>query len=1000
MKHSRHSLGSLVIVLTFGLAALPAVAEGLVPGHAKKASAPRNSLYIVRMADSPAVAYDGGIPGLRATRPGANRKIDPQSPDVVRYTGYLESRHDEAVSRAGGRKVYSYKYAFNGFAAELSPGQAEALKALPGVLSIEKDEARALDTSSTPSFLGLNAPGGLWSHGAAGVGEGIIVGIVDGGIWPEHPSFSDRTGANGNGTQDGKLDYQQLPGWHGRCVPGDFFDASHCNQKVIGARYYNAGWGGNAGVNATLPWEYNSPRDFGGHGTHTASTSAGNAGVMPDGSASVFGPISGIAPRARIAVYKVCFQTPDGGSCFQSDSVAAIDQAVADGVDVINFSVGGSRTNFRDAVEIAFMFAADAGVFVATSAGNSGPGNFTVAHGGPWLTTVSAGTHNRSGTGSITTGDGVTYNGRSIALPVTAPVIDATAAGLPDADPEKVRLCYSKSDNEGVAVLDPARIAGKIVLCDRGVTGRVLKSLAVQEGGGAGMVLFNTAAGLSVDADYHFVPTVHLDVPARAPVKAYAAGASPTASIAQGTVVLDLAAPIMASFSSRGPLQASGDILKPDVMAPGQDILAAVAPPGNGGRLFELYNGTSMSSPHVAGLGAILKGLHPDWSPMMIKSAIMTTGIDSRNASGTPANPNSVLTIFNQGAGHIQPNAANDPGLVFDAGFADWLGFLCGTQLPTSFCTSSGIAVLDPSDYNGASVAIGDLAGVQVVKRRVTNVGPRATYAFSHTGLAGFAVTPSPPTFTLGAGESQDVTLRFERTTAALGGFHGGQLAWSDGAHRVRIPAVIVPVALAAPAQVSGTNAAVSYGVKFGFAGPFTAAPRGLLPASLATGSVKGSNGADFDPEATDGTVTAFTVEVPAGTTYARFSLFDASAEAGSDLDIYVYLGTTLVALSGTPTSTEEANLANPAAGTYTVYVHGFDAATPTAGFTLFSWLLGSANAGNMTVAVAPSTATTGGAGTVTVTPGALTAGVKYLGSVAYGAPANTTAPTIVRFDP
>ena len=186
---------------------------------------------------------------------------------------------------------------------------------MPGVLGVIKDEAyaaRYVDHSGLPRT--------HWIDRASGQprrkGEGIIIGIVDGGVWPEHPSFSDRTDVNGNGTKDGKLGYQQIPGWNGRCVPGEAFNASNCNQKLIGAQYYNAGWGGNAGIDAQLPWEYNSPRDFGGHGTHTATTSGGNANVPATGAAAAFGAISGIAPRARIAAYKVCWETGAGGSCF------------------------------------------------------------------------------------------------------------------------------------------------------------------------------------------------------------------------------------------------------------------------------------------------------------------------------------------------------------------------------------------------------------------------------------------------------------------------------------------------------------------------------------------------------------------------------------------------------------------------------------------------------------------------------------------------------------
>lgn len=953
---------------------------GMAKGHGSK-------LFIVEMSDPPVVAYDGGTPGYKATRPARGNKVDPNSPHVVNYVAYLDGRHDAALNAVGGaRKAYDYRYSFNGFAAELTDAQAEKLLQLPGVLAVNRDEARSLDTSSTPAFLGLTAPGGLWSQGYTG--EGVVIGIVDGGIWPEQPSFSDRTGLNGNGTRGGKLDYQQIPGWHGRCVPGDSFNASHCNQKLIGAQYFNAGWGGNDGISAQLPWEYNSPRDFGGHGTHTASTAAGNADVPAVGAASVFGSVSGIAPRARIAAYKVCWQTPTGGSCFSSDSVAAIDQAVADGVDVINYSISGSTTNFRDSVEIAFMYAADAGVFVACSAGNSGPTTSTVAHPGPWLTTVAAGAHNRNGAGSVTLGNGVTYFGASVATALGGlPLVDSTAAGLPGADPTAVALCYAAVDNGGVAVLDPVKVSGKIVVCDRGVTARVNKSLAVAEAGGAGMILLNTSPS-TLNADFHYVPAVHLQNTDRAGVKTYAATAGATAAINQATIVYTVPAPFTASFSSRGPLRAgNGDLLKPDVIAPGQDILAAVAPPGNAGNGFALYSGTSMSSPHVAGLGALLRQAHPEWSPMAIKSALMTTAADVLDGPNT--NP---LVIFRQGAGHVKPNSAVDPGLVFDSSWNDWLGFLCGTQLPASYCTSRGIPVLDPSNLNVASIAVGDLAGTQTVYRTVTNVGARGTYSVSTAGLAGFIVSVSPASFTLDPGQQQTLQLDFTRTTAALNAYTGGQITWSDGAHAVRIPVVIAPVALAAPAQVSG-----SYGVRFGYNGPFTATARGLVPAAVTAGTV-----AD-DP--TNGTCSLASpnaqlvpVTVPAGTTHARFSLFDADVSPGADIDLCVFRGTTLVGSSGSGTSAEEVNLLNPAAADYTVVVQGWGVAG-TSPFRLHTWLLGSAAAGSMTVS-APAAAVLGGTGSIGLTFSGLATGTRYLGSVAYGGISGLPNPTIVRVDP
>lgn len=988
---------SLVLVLAMAFSAVtPALAQPSAKSDkGGTVQESPNGLYIVQMVDAPVVAYKGDVKGLKATAPKKGQKIDPNSPDVVNYVNYLNSKHDQALAKVGGQKVYDYTYTYNGFAAKLTLAQANKLATMDGVLAVGGDEVLTLDTSSTPTFLGLTAPGGLWDQlgGVGSAGEDVIIGIVDGGIWPESLSFSDRTGLNGNGTKDGKLSYQQIPGWNGKCTPGEEFNASMCNQKLIGARYYNAGWGGNAGIDAQLPWEYNSPRDFGGHGTHTASTAGGNYGVPTTGPAAVFGSVSGIAPRARIAAYKVCWETGAGGSCFSTDSVAAIDQAVADGVDVINFSISGSQTNFRDPVEIAFMYAANAGVFVAASAGNSGPTTSTVAHPGPWLTTVAAGTHNRNGEGSVTLGDGSTYAGASFANAVgPAPLVDAADAIASGASAVDAELCAP-------GALDSSVVAGKIVLCKRGVYALVDKSLAVAEAGGVGMVLYNDPAGATNTlALFHSVPSVHIVAASGLAVKAYIAsqGASATASIAQATAVYNVPAPTTASFSSRGPLRAgNGDLLKPDLIAPGQDILAAVAPPGNAGRDFDLYSGTSMSSPHVAGLAALLKDLHPDWTPMMIKSALMTSAYDVLDGPNT--NP---LVIFRQGAGHVQPNSAADPGLVYNSGWNDWLAFICATQpqgLDATCSTLWGMGYSkDASDFNSPSIAIGDMAGTQTIKRTVTNVSGKAlTVSASYTGMAGFNVVVSPSTLTIGKGATASYTVTFTRTTATLNAYTGGQLYWTGGGYTVRSPIVVRPVALAAPTQVSG-----SYSVTFGYTGPFTVEARGLVPAEITPGTV-----AD-DP--TDGACSLTTpnaqlipVTIPAGSTYTRFSLFDADVTPGSDLDLCVFQGSTLVGSSGSGTSAEEVNFsfASPTASPIplTVVVQGWGV-VGSSPFKLHAWYLGSNAAGNMTV-TAPASATIGTSGTISLSFSGLAAGTKYLGSVAYGGAAGMPSPTIVRVD-
>jgi subtilisin family serine protease len=965
-----------------------------------------NGVYIVQMREAPAVGYKGDIPGYKATAPKPGQKIDPLAPDVVKYVGYLKAKHDAALQKVGnGAKLYSYAFSFNGFAAKLTDKQATALQTQDGVVSVSKDEAMKVDTSTTPRFLGLTNPGGLWDQlggvgdkKTTGAGDGIIIGMVDTGVWPESKSFTDRDST-------GKLLYQQIPGFHGKCEANGTTDGSWnanlCNQKLIAAQHFNAGWGGDAGVHAALPWEFLSPRDYTGHGSHTASTAGGNNGVQPDGVTAGFPPISGMAPRARIAMYKVCWETldPNVGGCFTSDSVAAIDQAVADGVDVINFSISGTTTSFLNPVEVAFLNAADAGVFVAASAGNSGPTTSTVAHPGVWETTVAAGTHDRNGIGSVKLGNNATYTGASFAPALASrPIIDSVNAGLAGADPLKVELCFGAGDNviAGVPtpVLDPAKVAGKIVLCKRGTNALVNKSSAVAAAGGAGAVIYNDPAGASTTlALVHAVPAVHVVAADGIAIKNYiaASGAAATASIAQSTIVFNVVAPTTASFSSRGPsLAAGGDILKPDLMAPGVDILAAVAPPNNGGLNFALYQGTSMSSPHVAGVAALLKQLHPNWSPMMIKSALMTTASDVLDG-GTPAPNTNPTLIFRQGAGFIVPNTAADPGLVYNSDINDWLAFLCGTTTGVNPATCTALAgagySFDASDMNTASIAIGDLAGSQTVKRRVTNVGSSAaTYTAAMSGMTGFTVAISPASLTLNPGQTGVFTVSFTRTTAAPNAYTGGQLRWTGGGHVVRIPVVVRPITLTAPAQVDGTGAPINYNVRFGFTGPFTATPRGMVPAGTNTGSVASGNAVSFP------------VVVPAGTTFARFSLFDQPG-VSDDLDLEVRnSGGTLVGSSGGPTAAEQVSLVNPAADTYTVKVVGFATQNATANFTLYKWVLGSANAGNMLVN-APASATTGSTGTITLSFSGLNPATKYLGSVVYGGSTGLPNPTIVRVD-
>ena len=831
----------------------------------------------------------------------------------------------------------------------------------------------------------MTGPKGYYEATGA-VGEGVVIGVLDTGFNPENPAYSDRTGVNPNG-KSGKLDYQQLPGWHGKCTPGEAFNASMCNQKVIGAQYFIAGALASGGV---PDFEFISPRDFDGHGSHTSTTAGGNFATPTDGDARAAGltAINGIAPRARLSIYKVCWELPDlsNASCTSADRVAATDQAIADGVDVINHSIGATRTNFLDPVQVAFFNAAASGVFVAASAGNEGPGASTVASPGPWTTTVAASTHNRAGVGSVTLGNSSTFTGSSFNTVSTGsrPFIDSVATGLPGADATEVSLCFAAVDNGGVAVLDPAKVAGKIVLCDRGVNARINKSLAVKEAGGAGMVLVNTALQ-GTNADLHFVPSVHLEVTDRDAVKTYAGTVGATATINPAAINFAAPAPLIAAFSSRGPILAGGgDILKPDISAPGVDVLAAVTPVNNAGRNFDLFSGTSMSSPHVAGAAALLKDLHPSWSPMMIKSALMTSATD---LLGTP-------NVFNQGAGHINLNGAKDPGLVFDSGPVDWIRFICGVgQLTGALCTQFG--TIDPSDLNQASIAIGDLAGSQSVGRSVKSVGSQSeTYTFSESLPDGITVTPSATSFTIGQGGTQTWSVSFTRTTATLNAYSTGFITWTGNrGHTVRIPVAIRPVAIAAPAELTFTTATgpSSWNVKTGYAGTLTASARGLVPATTTEYTVAQDADQNFAcGDAPPGVFRKDTV-IPAGTTRYRVGIYeDAITPSGTDLDLFVCQGATLIGVEADGDSNEDVDFTStngfPANVPISVYVHGFATAGPSASGTLFEWAVGTTDAGNTTLAITPpGSTTTGGTKTVTATFSGLAATpTRYMGIVRY----------------
>ena len=992
--------------------------------------------YIVQLSDAPAATYDGSIGVLGATRPAPGGKLDASSPGVRAYVNYLDIRRSRELASIGNVPVlHQYNLAFNGFSAVLTEAQVKALKSSNGVASVVESELVRADTSRTPGFLGLSAPGGIWSlrDGTSRnvKGEDIIIGVIDTGIWPENTSFSDKVDATGKPVpmgQSGTQVYGAPPAkWRGSCISGEGFTAAMCNNKLIGARFYPdsflAAAAASAGVYSLNSLEFKSPRDGEGHGSHTAGTAGGNSGVEASIGAVSAGVLSGIAPRARIASYKALWTandtalgpplSHDGGQT--ADILRAIDDAVADGVDVINYSVSGTQTSFTDPVEIAFFNATAAGIFVAASAGNSGPAN-QVAHISPWLATVAASTHDRFTAADVTLGatSGAVFNGPSYQttgigpLPIVLAQNSGTTpfASLADADKTALMRCLPAADrglvpgSTAAASLDPAKVTGKMVICLRGSNVLINKAAFVKAAGGAAMLLLNhpalanpvlPASSNTTVLQPYVIPAVHLTAASYPAVAAYAATPGATASFGPGLQVAGTVAPVMAGFSSRGPNKANGNILKPDISGPGVDVVAAFTPvlsqverdavvagtftpPANATSL----QGTSMSSPHVAGAAALFKQLYPSWSSAAIKSALMTTTTPIKLASGA-VDPDR----WGYGAGHMNPNGATNPGLVYDAGASDYGRFLCGLNLtpPLGIGTCAVLGTTAPWNLNLASLTASDVPGSVTFLRTVKNVTGAAANFVSSASLPGWTVVVNPPTLALAADASASFSVTATRTSAVVGAWTFGTMAWNDGVRTVTSPLSAKAVGFVAPVQISDTRVAGSgskvFGVVSAYTGSLALQPTGLVTATLNAGSV------------VSGVTQCFNFAIGAGEDVVRFQLFNGDTLGGSatDLDLDVFRGLngtgTLVGSSGGGTSDEVVTLKAPAAGNYSACVIGYN--TPAAGatFSLSSWVVGPASGPQTLRAAGPSAVYVGGAASIGL-GWSVPAGKRYLGNVKF----------------
>nr|XP_043634556.1 cucumisin-like [Erigeron canadensis] len=681
------------------------------------------------------------------------------SATTSRHTNMLQ---EVLGSRASKSLLRSYKRSFNGFVAKLTEHERNRIAGMEGVVSVFPSQTKQPLTTRSWDFMGFPQ-----DVKRAPLESDVIVGMLDTGVWPESDSFKD----DGFGPPPAK--------WKGSCDSKNFT----CNNKLIGAKYYNS----EARAEDEL-----SARDTEGHGTHTASTAAGRA--VPN--TSLLGLANGTArggvPSARIAVYKICFP----GGCSDADILAAFDDAIADGVDIISLSVGGSfpLDYFEDSIAIGAFHSMKNGILTSNAAGNSGPGLGSITNLSPWSLSVAASSIDRKFLTQIVLGNNMTYEGPAINTFDGAVHPIVYGASVPNTKQgftsDESRYCEQDS-------LDPTAVKNKIVVCE--------------DLDGPQNALLSGASGVVIDGDLGYedfafswpLPTTYLSSKDGKGVLAYInSTTTPSASILKSIEPVDKTAPVVVSFSSRGPSLITLDLLKPDLTAPGVDILAAwsqdTTVTGDEGDTrvvpYNIISGTSMSCPHASGAAAYVKSFHPTWSPAAIKSALMTTAAPMSSTKNTDAE-------FAYGSGHIDPLKAVDPGLVYDAGEADFVSFLCGqgynaTTLKivtgdASACSAANNATV--WDLNYPSFALSTPKSGSIVRtfnRTVTNVGAaQSTYQATVNTPSGLEVKINPNSLAFNAvGEKQSFVVTVSATVGS--NMLSGSLVWSDGVHNVTSPIV------------------------------------------------------------------------------------------------------------------------------------------------------------------------------------------------------------------
>lgn len=798
-------------------------------------------VYMVILRDSAFVHHNSVSPMATThhahshhSKPGKLHKMQTprQTKNATRdpYTSYLIRVQDSLLKRTFERgtykKLYSYHYLINGFAVLINPQQAEKLATRPEVSQVTRDFSVHTSTTHTPDFIGL--PMGAWVQdgGPINAGEGIVIGFIDTGVEPTHPSFSDKS----------TKAYPIPPHFTGVCEVTSDFPSGSCNRKLIGARHFAASAIARGIFNASE--DHASPYDGTGHGTHIASIAAGNHGVPVIVGGHQFGYASGMAPRAHIAIYKALYK---GFGGFAADIVAAIDQAAQDGVDILSLSIIPNRppsgiATFFNPIDMALLSAVKAGIFVVQAAGNAGPSPKSILSFSPWIFTVGAAADDRSYNNSIVLGNNLTISGVGLS-PGTDDddmysLVAATHAQKNGTDDMYANECQDPSE------LEQHLVEGNILICSytiRFVLGlsSVRQAVMTANNLSAVGIIFYTDPFV-VGFQFNPVPLTMpgLIIPSSDDSKTFLKYYSDSITRDESNNIVKFGgvarvlgglkadyskkAPKVVYYSSRGPnpqdnLLDAADILKPNIIAPGNLIWAAWNSVGTDsaefeGENFAMLSGTSMAAPHIAGVAALVKQKYPKFNPAAIASVLSTTASLNDNqglpimAQHSYSNPDAdaiPATPFDMGSGFVNPTAALDPGLIFNAGYEDYIAFLCtiNGSAPlvlnyTGAVCSSNVGM--SSDLNVPSITVASLINSRTIVRSFLNIAGNESYKALWSAPFGVSVSVAPTSFTVSHWETQKLTVFLNATGNSTAPSFGRILLLGSQGHNSSIPLTVI----------------------------------------------------------------------------------------------------------------------------------------------------------------------------------------------------------------